>query len=92
MAAMRVARRPRSPWWILAIVIFLGALLGSVIAEALVGYPVLSFLSRDLFYGVDPPFTLNARVFTFTICATIRLNLAIVLGIVLAIWLFRQLS
>lgn len=89
---MRVARRSRSPWWILAIVVFLGALLGSVIAEALVGYPKLSFLSRDLFYGIDPPFTLNARVLTFTIGATIRLNLAIILGIILAVWLFRQLS
>lgn len=89
---MRVARRSRSPWWILAIVVFLGALLGSVIAEALVGYPGLSILSRDLFYGIDPPFTLNARVLTFTIGATIRLNLAIILGIILAVWLFRQLS
>ena len=89
---MRVARRGRSPWWMLAIVIFLGALLGSVIAEALAGYPVLSFLSRDLFYGIDPPFTLNARVLTFTIGMTIRLNLAIILGIIVAFWLFRQLS
>lgn len=89
---MRVARRSRNPWWMLAIVIFLGALLGSVIAEALVGYPVLSFFSRDLHYGVDPPFTLSARVFTFTIGATIRLNLAIVIGVLLAFWLFRQLS
>ncbi len=89
---MRVARRSRNPWWMLAIVIFLGALLGSVIAEALAGYPVLSFLSRDLFYGIDPPFTLNARVLTFTIGMTIRLNLAIILGIIVAFWLFRQLS
>ena len=89
---MRVIRRGRSPWWMLAIVIFLGALLGSVIAEALAGYPVLSFLSRDLFYGIDPPFTLNARVLTFTIGMTIRLNLAIILGIIVAFWLFRQLS
>lgn len=89
---MRVARRSRNPWWMLAIVIFLGALLGSVIAEALAGYPVLSFLSRDLFYGIDPPFTLNARVLTFTVGMTIRLNLAIILGVIVALWLFRQLS
>lgn len=89
---MRVARRSRNPWWMLAIVIFLGALLGGVIAEALAGYPVLSFLSRDLFYGIDPPFTLNARVLTFTVGMTIRLNLAIILGIIVAFWLFKQLS
>lgn len=69
-----------------------GALLGSVIAEALVGYPGLSFLSRDIHAGVDPPLTLDLRVFTFTIGTTIRLNLAILLGIVLAIWIFRLLQ
>lgn len=75
----------------LAIVIGSGALLGSVIAEALVGYPVVSFLSRDIRPGLDPPLTLDLGVLTFTIGATIRLNLAILLGIIVAIWIFRLL-
>jgi hypothetical protein len=86
-----VARRPRSPWWVLFFVIFIGALLGSVIAEAVTAYPALAFLSRDVRAGIDPPLTLDLRVFTFTIGATVRLNLAILIGIVLAVWIFRLL-
>lgn len=88
----RLARRARNPWWLLLFVVAAGALLGSVIADAVVGYPVLSFLSRDVRAGIDPPFTLDLRVMTVTIGATIRLNLAILVGIVLAFWIFRLLQ
>lgn len=87
-----MARRTRSPRWILVFVILVGALLGSVIAEAIAGYPVLALLSRDVHAGIDPPLTLDLRVLTFTVGATIRLNLAILLGIVIAIWIFRLLQ
>ena len=71
------------------LVFFLGGLLGSVIAEALAPYPRLAFLARDVRAGLDPPLTLDARVLTLTFGGTIRLNLAILGGIVLAVWLFR---
>lgn len=85
-------RRTRSPWWVLVFVITVGALLGSVIAEAVAAYPVLAFLARDLRAGIDPPLTIDIRFFTFTIGATLRLNLAILIGIVVAIWIFRLLQ
>lgn len=88
----RLVRRSRNPWWLLLFVVIAGALLGSVIADAIVGYPVLSFLSRDVRAGIDPPFTFDLRVFTLTVGATIRLNLAILVGIVIAIWIFRLLQ
>jgi len=87
-----VARRTRNPWWILVFVILVGALLGSVIAEAIAGYPVLALFSRDVRAGIDPPLTVDLRVLTFTVGATVRLNLAIVIGIVVAIWIFRLLQ
>ncbi len=86
-----MARRSRSPWWVLAVVVVLGGILGSVIAEALVGYPLVSFLSRDVRFGIDPPFTINLPILAFTIGATIRLNLAILVGIAIAIWILRLL-
>ncbi|HEV8353403.1 MAG TPA: DUF4321 domain-containing protein [bacterium] len=88
----RLARRGRNPWWLLLIVVIAGALLGSVIADAVVGYPVLSFLSRDVRAGIDPPFSFDLRVATLTFGATLRLNLAILVGIVLAVWIFRLLQ
>ncbi len=86
------SRRARNPWWVLIFVIFIGALLGMVIAEALVGYPVLSFLSRDLQVGLDPPLTVDLKVLRFTLGAVVRLNLAVPVGIVVAIWILRLLQ
>ncbi len=87
-----MARRLRSPWWVLFFVIFFGALLGSVIAEAVGAYPSLAWLARDVRAGIDPPLTLDLRVFTVTIGTTVRLNIAILLGIVMAVWIFRLLQ
>ena len=87
-----MARRGRSPWWFLIFVVVIGGILGSVIAEALVSYPRLAFLSRDIRAGIDPPLTVDLRVFSVTLGATIRLNLAILVGIVIAIWVFRLLQ
>lgn len=86
---MARARRTRSPWWVLVFVLVVGGLLGSVIAEALGGYPALAFLTRDVRAGIDPPVELDIRVFRLILGFTIRLNLAIVAGMVLAVWLFR---
>ncbi len=86
------SRRARNPWWVLIFVIFIGALLGMVIAEALVGYPVLSFLSRDLSVGLDPPLTVDLKVLRFTLGAVVRLNLAVPIGIVIAVWILRLLQ
>lgn len=87
---MARARRTRSPWWVLLLIVFVGGLLGSVVAEALSAYPSLAFLTRDLRVGIiDPPFTFDARVLTFTLGFTLRANLAIIVGVFLALWLFR---
>lgn len=76
----------------LVVVVVAGALLGSVIAEATSAYPVLDLLSRDIRAGLDPPLTLDLRILTLTGGFTVRLNLATVVGILLAIWIFRLLQ
>lgn len=89
---MRASRRARNPWWILIAVVSLGAVLGIVISEALAGYSALAFLARDLRVGIDPPFTVDLKFVTFTLGFTLRLNLAVPVGITLAIWIFRLLQ
>jgi len=86
-----MARRTRNPWWVLFVIILFGGLLGSVIAEAVVGYPVLGFLAREVRAGVDPPFTLDLRIISLTVGGIIRLNLAMLLGVVIAVWIYRLL-
>lgn len=89
-----MARRPgrsRNPWWVLAVVVLAGGLLGSVIAEAVVGYPVLGFLAREVRAGIDPPFTLDLRIVNVTFGGIVRLNLAMLVGVVVAVWIYRLL-
>ena len=86
-----MARRVRNPWWVLIVVIVAGGLLGSVIAEAVVGYPLLGFLAREVRAGIDPPVTLDLRIISLTLGGLIRLNLAMVLGVIVAVWIYRLL-
>ncbi len=86
-----MARRARNPWWVLFIIILFGGLLGSVIAEAVAGYPVLGFLAREVRAGIDPPFTLEMRIVNLTLGGIVRLNFAMLLGVVVAIWIYRLL-
>src|SRR5579884_2015632 len=68
-----------------------GAMLGSVVADSVAQFTYLAPLGRSVVFGVDPPVTLDLRVVTLTLGLTVRLNLATVLGIILAIYLFRVL-
>lgn len=87
-----MARRVvRHPWWVLLMVVLFGGLLGSVIAEAVVGYPFLGFLAREVRAGVDPPITFDMRIISLTLGGIIRLNLAMVLGVIIAVWIYRLL-
>jgi hypothetical protein len=84
-------RAPRNPWWVLLIIVLFGGLLGSVIAEAVVGYPFLGFLAREVRAGLDPPLVLDLRIINLTLGGIIRLNLAMLLGVVIAVWIYRLL-
>ena len=86
-----MARRPRNPWWVLLVVVLAGGLLGSVIAEAVVGYPLVGFLAREVRAGIDPPVTLDLRIISVTVGGLIRLNLAMILGVIVAVWIYRLL-
>ncbi len=86
-----MARRVRNPWWVLTVILLFGGLLGSVIAEAVAGYPVLGFLAREVRVGIDPPVTVNIRVVQVTLGGVVRLNLAMVVGVVVAVWIYRLL-
>lgn len=87
----RVAKRVREPWWVLVIIVVAGAMLGSVFADAVGQFTYLAPLGHSVAFGVDPPVTLDLHVLTLTLGFTVRLNLATVLGIITAIYLFRML-
>lgn len=89
--ARAAKRTSREPWWILIVVVIAGAMLGSVVADSLGQFTYLAPLGHSVVVGVDPPVTLDLRVITLTLGFVVRLNLATVLGIIAAVYVFRLL-
>jgi hypothetical protein len=89
--ARTAKRTAKDPWWIFVVVILAGAMLGSVVADALGHFTYLAPLGHSVAFGVDPPVTLDLRVVTLTLGFVVRLNLATVLGIIAALYVFRAL-
>jgi hypothetical protein len=80
---------------VLLVILVLGALIGSVIGEVIAilapgGY-VEAVFARGINPGISPPAVLDLKVLTLTLGITMRINLASVLGIILALLLYRKL-
>lgn len=87
----RTPKRGRNPWWILVVIVIAGAMLGSVLANAVGQFTYLAWLGRSLSVGLDPPVVINLHVLTLTLGFVVRLNLAVLLGILVAAYVFRML-
>lgn len=79
----------------LLVILILGALIGSVIGEVIgalaPGGYVAAIFSQGINPGIAPPAVLDLKVLTLTLGATMRINLASVLGIALALLIYRRL-
>ncbi len=88
---VKTPKRGHSPWWILVVIVIAGAMLGSVLANAVGQFTYLSWLGRSLTVGVTPPVVIDLHVLTVTVGVLVRLNLAVLLGILVAAYVFRVL-
>jgi len=80
---------------VLLVILILGALIGSVMGEVIAilapgGY-IEKVFSRGINPGITPPAVLDLPVLTLTRGVTMKINLASVLGIVLALLIYRKL-
>ncbi len=79
----------------LLVVLILGALIGSVLGEVIgtlaPGGYVAAIFSQGINPGIAPPAVLDLKVLTLTLGATMRINLASVLGIALALVIYKRL-
>ena len=80
---------------VLLVILILGALVGSVIGEVVAALAPGSYLeavfSKGINPGLSPPAVLDLKVITLTFGLTLRINLASLLGIVLAMLIYRKL-
>ena len=80
---------------VLLVILILGALIGSVIGEVIgtlaPGGYLEKVFSRGVNPGISPPAVLDLKVITLTLGLTVKINLASLLGIVLALLIYRKL-
>lgn len=80
---------------VLLVIVILGALIGSVIGEVIgtlaPGGVLEKVFSRGVNPGLSPPAVLDLKVVTLTLGLTVKINLASLLGIVLALLIYRKL-
>ena len=80
---------------VLLVILILGALIGSVIGEVIGMLAPGGFLetvfAKGINPGLAPPAVLDLKVLTLTLGITMKINLASIIGIVLALFLYRKL-
>jgi Domain of unknown function (DUF4321) len=80
---------------VMLVMLILGALIGSVIGEVIgalaPGGYVAAIFTKGISPGITPPAVLDLKVLTLTLGVTMRINLASVLGIALALLMYRRL-
>ncbi len=80
---------------VLLVIVILGALIGSVIGEVIgtlaPGGILEKVFSKGVNPGITPPAVLDLKVITLTFGLSMKINLASLLGIVLALLIYRKL-
>lgn len=76
-------------FWIFLIFLFSGIIVGSLIGELTAGVPYLKWLSYGKSFGLTEPFVLDISILTVSLSFMIQLNIASIIGIVLAVVLYK---
>lgn len=84
-----MARSGKAHWMVLVILLLLGFIFGTIIGEIL--RPHLPFLAVGSSASMDPQTIRLADAFSLTFGFKAQLNLATILGVVLAYVIYRQL-
>lgn len=76
--------------WILIIFILCGIVLGSLIGELVAKVPALWWFGYGNTFGLTSPVTLDMGVVVLTFGLTFKINIASIIGLAIAIFLYRK--
>ncbi len=85
-----MATRDKSTW-IVILFIFAGLVIGGLLGEVASQVDWLSWLSYGQSFGIDNPFVLNMNVLSLTFAFSIHINIASILGLAIAIFLYKKI-
>ncbi len=78
--------------WMLLLFILIGVVVGSLISDLTSGVPALSWLSYGRTFGINNsgnPLILDLGILVITFALQIRLTIASILGVIIAIIVYR---
>lgn len=77
--------------WILLLFICAGLVIGGLLGQMASQVDWLSWLSYGQQFGIENPFVLNLNVICLTFAFTININIASIIGLAIAIFLYRKI-
>ena len=78
-------------FWILLLLLLAGIVLGGFLGEATKSSSLLSWLNFGQSFGLDTPLVLNLGVLVITFGLTIRITMASIIGVAIALLIYRFL-
>ena len=76
--------------WILLIFILSGLVIGGLLGELAKQVNWLSWMGFGQEFGLESPIVLNLGVLTLTFALMIRINIASIIGLAIAIFIYRK--
>lgn len=77
--------------WILLIFILSGLVVGGLLGELASKVSGLWWLSYNQSFGLQTPVTLDLKIFTITFAMMFKISIASIIGMVLAIFIYRKI-
>lgn len=75
--------------WILIIFIFSGLVIGGLLGDLATHVDFLNWLSYGQEFGLESPIVLNLSFIKLTFACMIKINIASIIGIVIAVLIYR---
>ena len=81
----------RKNFWILLIMLLAGIVLGGFMGQLANGISWLSWLNFGQSFGLDSPLVLNFGILVITLGLTIKITMASIIGIAIALIIYRMI-
>ena len=78
-------------FWILLIFILSGLVIGGLLGDLAANVNGLWWLSFGQEFGLESPFVLDLSILSLTFAFTIKINIASIIGMELAIFIYRKI-
>ena len=77
--------------WIVILFIIAGLVIGGLLGQVASQVDWLSWLAYGQTFGIQDPFVLDMNVLSLTFAFSIQINIASIIGLAIAIFLYRKL-